>query len=150
MVTCFLVFQLSGLGMGFVTLATLVVVQNSVDIGDMGVATASNQFARTLGGTVGVGICGGVMTSKLWQTVDTLVAKGQIPNALDLGLAGSDKSIEVLLQPEFQNRLAESLRTVLQEAIAGSVSIVFWIALLSSILCLMFCVLLPGTQEADQ
>ncbi len=150
MLTCFFVFQLVGLGMGFVTLATLVVVQNSVDIADMGVATASNQFARTLGGTVGVGICGGVMTSKLWQTIDAIVAKGLIPNAVDLGLAGSEKSVEALLQPAFQSRMAENVRTVLQEAITGSVSTVFWIVLLSSMLCLMFCVLLPRTQKADQ
>ncbi len=149
MLTCFFVFLLIGMGMGFVTLATLVVVQNSVDMADMGVATASNQFARTLGGTVGVGICGGFMTSKLWWSIDTLVAKDLIPNAADLGLAGSTKNLEALLRPEFQSQLAESVRAVVQKAIAGSVSIVFWIVLLSSILCLIFCVLLPGTQEAD-
>lgn len=149
MVTCFFVFQLAGLGMGFVTLATLVVVQNSVDIADLGVATSSNQFARTLGGTVGVGICGGFMTSRLSSAFDVLAAKGLMNNAADSVLTGSSKSFEVLLQPEFQSRLAESARTALQEAITGSVSIVFWITLVASFLCLVFCVLLPGAKKPE-
>ncbi|MBW2678456.1 MAG: hypothetical protein JRD49_12950 [Deltaproteobacteria bacterium] len=74
---CFWVFQLTGLGMGFVTLATLVVVQNSVDVSDLGVATSSNQFARTLGGTVGVGICGGFMNSALGRAMDGLIEKNK-------------------------------------------------------------------------
>jgi hypothetical protein len=129
--------------MGFVTLATLVVVQNSIDIADLGVATSSNQFARTLGGTVGVGICGGFMTSRLSSAFDVLAAKGLLNHAADSVLTGSGKSFEVLLQPEFQSRLAESARTAIQEAITGSVSIVFWITLVASFLCLVFCVLLP-------
>ena len=52
---CFTVFLLAGAGMGFVSLATLLIVQNSVDQADLGVVTASHQFARTMGGTVGVG-----------------------------------------------------------------------------------------------
>jgi EmrB/QacA subfamily drug resistance transporter len=149
MVTCFLVFQLSGLGMGFVTLATLVVVQNSVNLADLGVATSSNQFARTLGGTIGVGICGGFMTSRLSGAIDTLAAKGLMNNAADSVLTGSGKNFEALLQPEFQSRLAESARNTIQEAIAGSVSIVFWIALVAAFLCLVFCVLLPGAKKSD-
>ena len=47
---CFAVFLLVGTGMGFVALGTILVVQNSLSDLDLGVATASNQFARTLGG----------------------------------------------------------------------------------------------------
>ena len=149
MVACFFVFQLAGLGMGFVTLATLVVVQNSVNMEDLGVATSSNQFARTLGGTVGVGICGGFMTSRLSGAIDTLTKKGLMNHVADSVMAGSGKSFEALLQPEFQSQLAESARTAIQGAIAGSVSIVFWITLIAAFLCLVFCVLLPGTKKSE-
>ena len=47
---CVAVFLLIGTGMGFVALGTILVVQNSLSDIDLGVATASNQFARTLGG----------------------------------------------------------------------------------------------------
>jgi len=149
MVTCFVVFQVVGLGMGFVTLATLVVVQNSVNIADLGVATSSNQFARTLGGTVGVGICGGFMTSRLAGAIDTLVAKGLMDNAGDSVLMDLSKNFEALLQPEFQSRIGGSTLTAIQEAIAGSVSIVFWIILFAAVLCLMFCLLLPSAKKPE-
>ena len=67
MLFSFLVFQVVGLGMGFVALSTLVIVQNSVDPADLGVATSSHQFMRTVGGTVGIGICGGLLMSRLSQ-----------------------------------------------------------------------------------
>ena len=79
-----------------VILATLVVVQNSVNIADLGVATSSNQFARTLGGTVGMGT-----------------------------------------------------RTAIRKAIAGSVSIVFWIILVAAFPCLAFCILLPRAKKPE-
>ena len=150
MVTCFVVFQVAGLGMGFVTLATLVVVQNSVNIADLGVATSSNQFARTLGGTVGVGICGGFMTSRLASAIDVLIAKGTVMNsAADSALTDLSNNFEALLQPEFQSRLAESTLITIQEAIASSVSIVFWIILFAAFLCLVFCLLLPSARKPE-
>jgi EmrB/QacA subfamily drug resistance transporter len=150
MVTCFVVFQVVGLGMGFVTLATLVIVQNSVNIADLGVATSSNQFARTLGGTVGVGICGGFMTSRLAGAIDRLAAKGTLLNSTaDSVLANLSKNFEAMLQPEFQSRLAQSTLAAIQETIAGSVSIVFWIILFAACLCLVVCTLLPGATKPE-
>ena len=72
MQVCFWVFFLAGLGMGFVTLATLLVVQASLDGSNLGVATSSHQFARTLGGAIGVGVCGGVVTARFAGVVVNL------------------------------------------------------------------------------
>ena len=66
---CFWVFQLVGIGMGLVGLSTLLVVQNCLDNSDLGVATSSHQFARTLGGTVGVGVCGGFVQGTLQASI---------------------------------------------------------------------------------
>jgi len=145
MATCFWVFMLTGLGMGFVTLATLVIVQNSVDVSDLGVATSSNQFARTLGGTVGVGICGSFMNAALWRAMHVLKEQGLISAGEGTVLKGS--SLDVLLQPEFQNQLSENARTAFQAAIADSVSIVFWIILLAAVVCLVFCSLLQSDAD---
>jgi len=65
MTTCFMVFQVVGLGMGLVTLSTLLIVQDSLKPENLGVATSFHQFSRTLGGTIGVGVCGGVWTNYL-------------------------------------------------------------------------------------
>ena len=147
MMTCFWVFMLAGLGMGFVTLATLVVVQNSVDVSDLGVATSSNQFARTLGGTVGVGICGGLMNASLWRAMQGFVEEGLIPPGK--GAAMHTDSLDTLMQPEFQAQLSESVRSSFQAAIVGSVSIVFWGVLLAAVTCLIFCALLPSDRDAS-
>jgi EmrB/QacA subfamily drug resistance transporter len=147
MVTCFWVFMLIGLGMGFVTLATLVVVQNAVYVSDLGVATSSNQFARTLGGTVGVGICGGFMNAALWEAMHDLAAQGLMPANQGTAVKGAGNSFDALLQPEFQNQLTENARAVFQAAIVDSVSIVFWIVLISAVVCLVFCALLPGESD---
>jgi len=146
MLTCFLIFQIIGLGMGFVTLATLVVVQNSVDVSDLGVATSSNQFARTLGGTVGVGICGGFMTSSLSRAMDRLTASGILDSADKSVFSVPGNGLDALLQPEFQNRLTDGALIALREAIAGSVSMVFWVVLSAAVLCLLFCLILPGKR----
>ena len=141
----FLVFQLVGLGMGFVALATLVIVQNAVDPSDLGVATASHQFMRTFGGTVGIGICGGLLMSRLTTTIDSLVNKGVggiLPETL---LTQSQRSFENLLRPEFQALLPETARNLLQSSIASSVQFVFWVALFISLICLVICFLLPDS-----
>ena len=148
MATIFLIFLLIGIGMGFVTLTTLVVVQNCLDISDLGIATASNQFARTLGGTVGVGICGSFVTAKISQAAHTMVNSGltdAIPPAL---LSNVKANIENLFLPEVQALLSENARTILQEAIANGVSVVFWIVLIASLICLCFCSLLPEGKPA--
>ncbi len=141
----FLIFQLIGLGMGFVALSTLVIVQNSVDPSDLGVATASHQFMRTFGATVGIGICGGLLMSRLTTSIESLVNKGVGEGLSEIMLNQSEKSIENLLRPEYQALLPEAAKHLLQSSIASSVQFVFWIALFVSLLCLAICFLLPDS-----
>ena len=47
-----------GLGMGLLSTPVLIVVQSSVEWGRRGAATALNQFARTIGGAIGVSLMG--------------------------------------------------------------------------------------------
>jgi EmrB/QacA subfamily drug resistance transporter len=145
--TIFMVFLLIGIGMGFVTLTTLVVVQNSIDISNLGVATTSHQFARTMGGTVGIGICGGFVTSKISRAADALFHSGlsdAIPAAL---LSRIKENIENLFLPEVQAQLSDKVQAPLQEAIVNGVSILFWIVLIISLLGLGLCWLLPAGKS---
>ncbi len=83
--TCAAALGLAGVGMGFTSIATLLVVQNSVEKRDLGVATSSHQFSRTLGGTVGIGICGSLVTARFARVADHLNAadlSGGIPPAI--------------------------------------------------------------------
>lgn len=54
-----------GLGLGLVIQTFVVVVQNSVPRRMIGVATASTQFFRTIGGTVGVTVMGAIVTARV-------------------------------------------------------------------------------------
>ena len=54
-----------GLGLGMAMQQYTLVVQNAVDRADLGVATASTQFFRNVGSTVGIAVFGTVMTSGL-------------------------------------------------------------------------------------
>lgn len=54
---------LVGLGLGFTSSAFVVAIQNAVTWSQRGVATASSQFFRTIGGSIGVALLGALLTS---------------------------------------------------------------------------------------
>ena len=56
---------LIGLGMGFVTPNMNVAIQNAAPPADMGAATASSSFFRSLGGVIGVAGSGALLTHHL-------------------------------------------------------------------------------------
>src|SRR6185437_8312006 len=56
---------LCGFGMGFVMPVMLVVVQNTVEVRDLGTATASISFFRSMGGSFGVALFGAVLIAGL-------------------------------------------------------------------------------------
>jgi EmrB/QacA subfamily drug resistance transporter len=141
MTTCSAAFFVIGIGMGFVTLATLLEVQNSLDAADLGVATASNQFARTLGGTVGIGVCGSLVSGRLRQTVDAV-------EGLPAGFAETlHRNIETLFEPRTQAGLSDALRQSLQGAVVDGLSAAFWTIFGAAVLCLIICLLLPGSNR---
>jgi hypothetical protein len=143
MTACFSAFFLVGIGMGFVTLSTLLVVQESLESTDLGVATASHQFFRTLGGTVGVGICGGLVTGRLSRALGHFSQTADAANTSPELIGQLSKNLETFFQPEMQSPLHDSLQVVLREAISHGVLTVFSAVLAASVLCLLCCVLLP-------
>ena len=54
-----------GLGMGFLTTASIVIIQDAVGWEERGSATASNIFSRNLGSTLGATVLGGVLNVSL-------------------------------------------------------------------------------------
>ncbi len=141
MVHSFLVFQVVGFGMGFVTLSTLLIVQDSLETKDLGVATSSNQFARTLGGTLGVGVCGGLVTSRLLNRLETVDVS--MPQELMIQLK---ESMENLFRPEFQALIPEAARATLKTAVAQGVWTTFVLVFIVSLICLALTLCLPGQE----
>jgi EmrB/QacA subfamily drug resistance transporter len=139
---CSIVLGFAGIGMGFVSMATLLVVQDSLDISDLGVATASHQFSRTLGGTIGVGISGSFVTMALSNATESMMSTGlnNLPPSLSVQIK---QSIENIFRPEVQALLTPEIQKTMQEAMARGVSRVFWITFFASLLCLILSVLIP-------
>jgi EmrB/QacA subfamily drug resistance transporter len=134
---CFLAFLLAGLGMGFVTLSSLLLVQADLSKVNLGVATAFNQFARTLGGTMGVGICGGVVTTGLLNNLQK--SSTMIPSTV---MDSLQKSTENLFREEFRQTLNTQTEALISLAVSDAMSRVFWIILGATLLCLLCTILL--------
>ena len=140
---CFVSFFVVGIGMGFVALATLLVVQSAVPPNDLGVATASNQFARTLGGTVGVGIGGSFIAARFSMLTKAMREGGLLA---DMGL----DQVERLLQPEVMSVLPEPLQRGIQETVRQGVNEVFWTVAAAAVLCLLFCWAIPRRNSFEE
>lgn len=149
LISCSIVLAIAGLGMGFISISTLLLVQNSLSNSDLGVATASHQFSRTLGGTIGIGVSGSFVIAKLSKTIDTLTNSG-VSEKIQMSLStGLHQGVENLLRPEIQGMLSTHAQKLLQNAIAQGVSMVFWLSLITSVVCLFFSHKLPKRNDGS-
>ncbi len=130
-----------GTGLGLMSTSFVIAVQNAVPWNLRGVATASTQFFRTIGGTVGVAVMGTILNVQMALHLKPVFASySDVLAHLPKGIAPSN----VLLTPGLRETLPIDLLTQLQAALAQSL---FWIYMLMFIFALiglatMF--LLPG------
>lgn len=112
-----------GLGMGFLSTAAIVIIQDSVAWAQRGAATASNIFARNLGSTLGATALGAVLNYRLAHPADgSPVDSGQLRSLLeDPGSLGAG---------------GDAIRDGLQHALHGTFWTVFAVALLTLVLSL--------------
>ncbi len=90
----------TGLGMGLTATTILIVVQGAVAWGRRAVATGLVQFSRTIGGAVGVGVMGGILTAFVGAASSAIldpIGRGQLtPAALDAGRASLADGLGVI------------------------------------------------------
>jgi MFS family permease len=99
-----------GVGMGFANTALLIAVQTSVTWEQRGIATASTMFFRTIGGTLAVGVMGGVINARL-------MADATIP----------EDAASRVLSREGAASLSPDLIARLGDALTSGLGTVFWI-----------------------
>lgn len=133
---------LAGIGMGVISLTYLIAVQNSVPWNQRGVATASNQFARTIGGAVGVSALGAVLNGQLGSRLAALGLS--LNNISDPTQHGKKLAVNDLLRPETRAALPHSLLTQLTASLGGSLHILFLLMFAMAIAGLAASLLLPG------
>jgi EmrB/QacA subfamily drug resistance transporter len=139
-----------GLGMGFLMQTTLLIAQNSVEQKDLGVASSTATFFRSIGGSFGVSLFGAVFNHQL--TADLAAKVGPAGGKLAGGGGRFD--------PAALKALPAPVRQGFLESLANSISHVFWWAIVFAALVPLLSVFIreiplrgskpsPTPEEAD-
>lgn len=108
-----------GFGMGFSIPAFLIAVQSSVEKSNLGAATATLQFSRTIGGTFGVAVLGALLSARL---AAALAGAGLDPAAVPLdGLLGEGASGAAVLGEQARIALAAAMANMFRSTLVVSV-----------------------------
>jgi EmrB/QacA subfamily drug resistance transporter len=107
---------LFGAGMGLTMQTVVVAVQNSVEYRDMGVATSSATFFRSLGGAIGTAVLGAILTSRLDH---------HLADRLDTAGATIDRTTIDANNIESIRALTEPARSIVGEAFTSATNDVF-------------------------
>ncbi|MBO0781772.1 MAG: MFS transporter, partial [Ktedonobacteraceae bacterium] len=122
---------LVGIGLGFDYMAFILAVQDAVPWNRRGVATASTQFMRTIGGTIGVAFMGTILNAQIASRFTPVFAR--FPDAaahLPKNIALSN----ILLTPNIHGLVPANFLQQLQIALSQSL---FWVYLVVFVLMLV-------------
>src|SRR2546425_459300 len=119
-----------GLGLGLVMQVLVIVVQNAVDYRNLGAATSSVTFFRSIGGSFGTAIFGAIFSNQLASHLSSLASS--LPSGFTLSNAESVAAIQHLpaaMRAEVVHAYAQSLSTVFLVAmpIAAVAFILSWL-----------------------
>ena len=121
-----------GFGMGFLSTASIVIIQDSVDWAQRGSATASNIFARQLGQTLGATVLGTVLNYGL-------------AHPLNGPAVSSDQLRRLLDSPDSLAGAADAVRV----ALGQSLHVTFWGIFIITVLTLLLSMLVPRVTIAE-
>lgn len=140
-----------GFGLGFTFPSFTIAVQNSVEHRFLGVATSAAQFARSIGGSLGLAVLGAYMTNtfqsqlkeKLPPQVQDALGEGKIIELSEnpAAMVNPDALHTLTSQLGSSGIVADSLLSGLRDALASSVSGVFLVTffiLLTSVAVVFF------------
>lgn len=106
-----------GAGVGATLPVLTVAVQNTVELRDLGAGTASVNFFRTLGSTVGVAVFGTILTHRLTSTLDRGLAR--------LDLRADVTTTSLTRDPRGLSTLDEPLRGIAVTGLSDAITTVF-------------------------
>lgn len=112
-----------GLGLGLGMPIFSLTVQNAVSPKELGVATASSQLFRNMGGTIGIAIMGTIMQTSLKHNMED-AAKWMDTSAIDPAVAqqlAAFQNPEMLLDQPKLEQLQQELPADIQPVVAGMI-----------------------------
>ena len=107
-----------GAGIGMVMQVTILATQNSVDRADLGTATATVSFFRSVGGSVGVAVFGAVFTSRLATNLTD--AFGTAPSGDVSGSLTAIRALPEAAQALYRVAFADALTSVFLLAVPAA------------------------------
>jgi EmrB/QacA subfamily drug resistance transporter len=118
-----------GFGMGLLSVSSLVLIQEVVDWGERGTATASNLFSRNLGSTLGATVLGAVLNHGLAQSTGG-------------GSISSDQLRQLIQQPPGTIPGEATLRFALQHGL----NLTFWAMLILTAVAVLIAFFVPSVE----
>ena len=131
---------LLGLGIGLVMQVLVIAVQNAVDMSDLGVATSSSTFFRSLGGAFGTALFGAVLASTLATNLTRLVPAAAMAGIPIEQLASS---------PALIAQLPPETRAGVAHAFSDSITLGFLIAVPIVVVALVLVLWMPELPLRD-
>ncbi|WP_442290507.1 MDR family MFS transporter [Terrabacter sp. 2RAF25] len=111
-----------GVGLGMALQVFTLIIQNSAQRKDLGVATASTQFFRNVGSTVGTAVFGTIMTSGLAGNIASHLPTSVVKQ---MQASGQQVSAGSVLDPSALAKLPPQVATGVQQGLADSLHTVF-------------------------
>ncbi len=123
-----------GIGLGIALQVYTLIVQNATARRDLGVATASTQFFRNVGSTVGIAVFGTIMSSGLAGNIASHLPPGV---AEQMAASGQEVNAGAVLDPSVLAGLPAEVATGVQRGLADSLHDVFLWGLVPFVLALV-------------
>lgn len=130
-----------GVGMGLTSTAFIVSIQSSVGWQQRGIATAANMFMRNLGNTIGAALLGGILNNRLSTYLST--------HAPAAGKKLTVNSANILLKDSERNKLAGTVKNVLQNGLTSSLHSVYYVVLTFAVLSFILILFLPKKDQGS-
>ncbi|MGG5259480.1 MDR family MFS transporter [Phycicoccus avicenniae] len=121
-----------GIGIGMAMQQYTLVVQNAAEKRDLGVATASSQFFRNVGSTVGIAVFGTVLTSGLGSAIAS-----HLPAGAAASMPEGAASAGSVLDPAALSQLPPAVATAVRQGLADQLHAVFLMGLPIVVLVLL-------------
>lgn len=127
---------LMGLGQGALMQNLVLVVQNTVDVRDIGAASGVVSFFRSLGGTIGIAVLGAILASRVGDHIATGLRAEGLPVPDDT-TGGGTLDLDELPEP---------ILTIVQHAYGDSTGYIFVVAGFVALITLVAIWRMPHTE----
>jgi EmrB/QacA subfamily drug resistance transporter len=155
--TLWLWMLIAGLGIGPSFAVFALVVQNSVPVDRIGVATGNLTFFQQIGGTIGLTIASTLFAARLTEEIPKQLAAAGVPDQFVSQFAGGGGAIDIqgtgdlgarilaAVPPQFQAQVAPLIPAIVQgihEAVSVSIAATFWVGIVAAIVAAVFALFL--------